>query len=81
MPANPGSHEQLKFPAGRLRQRPWGPHTLDEMRHARFWVPLVATSTVQLSITLGGGERDISKFWSFHCFNVSLEGLAERDAA
>lgn len=50
---NPGSQEQLKFPAGRLMQRPWGPHTLDEMCHTRFWVSLVATATVQLSITLG----------------------------
>lgn len=50
---NPGSQEQLKFPAGRLMQRPWGPHTLDEMCHTLFWVLLVATATVQLSITLG----------------------------
>lgn len=47
----PGSQEQLKFPAGRLMQRPWGPHTLDEMCHTRFCVSLVATATVQLSIT------------------------------
>lgn len=61
---NPGSQEQLKFPAGRLMQRPWGPHTLDEMCHTRFWVSLVATATVQLSITWGersGGKKMISK--------------------
>lgn len=48
---NPGSQEQLKFPAGRLMQRPWGPHTLEEMCHAPFRVSLGATATVQLSIT------------------------------
>lgn len=54
---NPGSQEQLKFPAGRLMQRPWGPHTLDEMCHTRLWVSLVATATVQLSITEGKNQR------------------------
>lgn len=50
---NPGSQEQLKFPAGRLMQRPRGPHTLDEMFHTLFLVSLVVTATVQLSITWG----------------------------
>lgn len=58
MPVNPGSQEQLKFPAGRLMQRPWGPHTLDEMCHTRFWVSLVATATVQLSITWGDRSEE-----------------------
>lgn len=52
MPVKPGLQEQLKFPAGRLMQLPWGPHTLDEMCHTPFCVSFVATATVQLSITL-----------------------------
>lgn len=51
----PGSHQQLKFPAGWLMQRPWGPHTLEEMCHTPFWVSLGATATVQLSITAEEG--------------------------
>lgn len=50
MPLKPGSHTQLKLPAGRLKQRPRGPQTLEEMWRTPA-ESLLATATVQLSIT------------------------------
>ena len=52
---NPSWHSQLNWPPAWLRQRPWGPHTLDEMRRTPPRVLLEATATVQLSITAEEG--------------------------
>ncbi len=53
VPVNPSWHSQLKCPPAWLRQRPWGPQTLEEMNRMPPGVLLDATATVQLSITAG----------------------------
>lgn len=64
VPVNPSWHSQLKCPPAWLRQRPWGPQTLEEMSRMPPGVLLDATATVQLSITAGRGWSHQESFWS-----------------
>lgn len=61
-------------------QRPWGPHTLEEMCHGPFRVSLGATATVQLSITAEGlwlfGFVRLAFVAASRCFTSALVGFA-----
>ncbi len=62
MPLKPGSHTQVKLPAGWLMQRPRGPQTLEEMCCTPA-ESLVAIATVQLSMT--ARKKKLFKFTTF----------------
>ncbi|TNN30303.1 hypothetical protein EYF80_059545 [Liparis tanakae] len=63
VPVKPSWHWQLNCPPAWLRQRPRGPHTLDEIKRTPPGVLLDATATVQLSIT-EGGRQGVVRQWS-----------------
>lgn len=70
MPLNPGSHTQVKFPAGWLMQRPRGPQTLEGMCRTPA-ESFVAIATVQLSMTARKKKLKFMTFlWPIRLFNT-----------